>query len=59
LGHLPTDRHSRGANVGCADDHAAYQRWKWPKVFRQYSQEPASQLDQADLDLILEGTPRK
>jgi len=47
--HLPADRHSRGANLGYADGHTAYQRWKWPKVFRQYGQEPANRLDQADL----------
>jgi prepilin-type N-terminal cleavage/methylation domain-containing protein/prepilin-type processing-associated H-X9-DG protein len=57
--HLPADRHSLGANLGYADGHAAYQRWKWPKVFRQYGQEPANRLDQTDLDFILEGTPRK
>ena len=55
--HLPADRHSLGANVGYADGHAASQRWKWPKVFQQYGQEPANRLDQADLDFILEGTP--
>jgi len=57
--HQPADRHSRGANLGYADGHAAYQHWKWPKVFRQYGQEPANQLDQADLDFIREGLPRK
>jgi len=55
----PADRHSGGANLGYADGHAAYQRWKWPKVFRQYGQEPANRLDQADLDFIIEMTPRK
>jgi prepilin-type processing-associated H-X9-DG protein len=57
--HLPADRHRRGANLGYTDGHFAYQCWKWPKVFRRYDQEPANAQDRADLDFILEGTPRE
>ena len=57
--HLPADGHRRGANLGYTDGHFAYQCWKWPKVFRQYDQEPANAHDQADLDFIREGTPRE
>jgi prepilin-type processing-associated H-X9-DG protein len=57
--HLPADRHRRGANLGYTDGHFAYQCWKWPKVFRQYDQEPANAQDRADLDFIREGTPRE
>jgi prepilin-type processing-associated H-X9-DG protein len=57
--HLPADRHRLGANIRYADGHAADQRWKWLKVFRQYGQEPANRVDQADLDFLLEGAPRK
>jgi len=49
--HQPADRHSRGANLGYADGHAAFQRWKWPKVFRQYGQETCNAQDLADLRL--------
>jgi len=42
-----------------SDGHASDQHWKWSKVFRQYGQQPANAQDQADLDFILEGTPRK
>jgi prepilin-type processing-associated H-X9-DG protein len=59
LGHLPTDRHIRGGNVGYADGHAAHQRWRWTKVFRQYGPEPANAQDQADLDFFLDGLLRK
>ena len=41
---------ARGANLAYAADHAAYQHWKWPKIFRQHGQEPANAQDQADLD---------
>ena len=57
--HLPADRNNRGANLGYADSHAAYQRWRWPKVFRQYGQQPANQLDRADLNFFLEHAARK
>ncbi len=57
--HLPADRHGRGANLGYADGHATHQHWKWPKVFRQYGQEPCNTQDRADLDFIRDGLPKK
>lgn len=56
---VPADHHDRGGILGYADGQAAHQRWKRPKVFRQYGQEPANAQDQADLDFLLAGLARK
>jgi prepilin-type processing-associated H-X9-DG protein len=49
---MPSDRHNRGCNLSFADGHAESLRWKWPKVFEEYDQRPANELDKADLQTL-------
>jgi len=35
---MPSNRHDQGANLGFADGHAEYWRWKVPKVFNSWLQ---------------------
>lgn len=50
--NLPADRHSQGANVGFAEGHVEYNKWRWPKRNwnpNNYSRPPANAADKQDL----------
>ncbi len=51
--NLPSDRHSRGANLSFADGHVT--TWKWPKNFINYLQPTANPSDESDLRRLQAG----
>ncbi len=57
--HKPTDRHLGGANLGYADGHAEFKKWRYPKPFTRYGEEPANEEDLADFRWLTERLPRK
>jgi prepilin-type N-terminal cleavage/methylation domain-containing protein/prepilin-type processing-associated H-X9-DG protein len=57
--HKPTDRHGGGAIVGFADGHAEYKKWRHPKRFTKYGDNPANADDLADLIWLRDRLPRK
>jgi prepilin-type processing-associated H-X9-DG protein/prepilin-type N-terminal cleavage/methylation domain-containing protein len=56
---LTSDRHNGGCNLSFADGHAEHWRWKWPKVFSDYYQSVANDLDQADLQRLQASLPTR
>lgn len=57
--HKPTDRHLGGANLGFADGHAEFKKWRYPKVFKDYGEVPANAEDLSDFRWLTERLPRK
>jgi prepilin-type N-terminal cleavage/methylation domain-containing protein/prepilin-type processing-associated H-X9-DG protein len=55
IDNLPSDRHSRGANLCFADGHAEYHRWNYPKSL-QWDAPVACEADRADLKWLQERT---
>jgi prepilin-type processing-associated H-X9-DG protein len=49
---LPSDIHNRGCNLSFLDGHVDSWHWRWPKLFEEYDQRPANDLDKADLQRL-------
>ncbi len=57
----PGEQHNLGANLGYADGHAAYQRWRWSRIPTSGgwgSSLPLKGADQADFQFLEDHTPR-
>lgn len=57
--HLPTDRHSMGANLSFLDGHVERYRWKDAKEKRPTLDPIRSAADREDYNRLLAGYPRK
>ena len=55
---MPSDRHSRGANLSFVDGHVEHWKWKTPKIFYDWIQ-PVYGDDLADLHRIQDAMKRK
>lgn len=57
--HKPTDRHFGGATLGFADGHAEFKKWRYPKRFTEYREDPANAEDLADFRWLTARLPLK
>ena len=55
--HLPSDRHSQGANLSFADGHVERYRWRSPKIFASTHQFTESPSDLEDFRRLAAGMP--
>jgi len=54
---FPADRHGQGCNLSFLDGHVEHWRWRAPKIYESFNQNPNPGGDLADLQRLQEVTP--